>query len=177
MTLSFQLLAALCNTIDECWDQDAEARLSASTVVERIERFPRTDPKAAPTPTLNNTNDVNHCPPPPPPTNPPAGGMGGGDGQGQGQLNPSQPQGQGQTQGQSLAHYMQNGTLHNGLTAPHTALTMPDTDNILIVGNGGDGSGTIGLKPLGGGSGGGMVGSGRCGRNDCWSPPLTASQA
>lgn len=29
-------LVALCETMEECWDQDAEARLSASCVVERI---------------------------------------------------------------------------------------------------------------------------------------------
>ena len=30
---------ALCNTIEECWDQDAEARVSASCVMERIKTF------------------------------------------------------------------------------------------------------------------------------------------
>ena len=32
-------LNALCNTIIECWDQDAEARVSASCVMERIKSF------------------------------------------------------------------------------------------------------------------------------------------
>ena len=32
-------LNALCNTIIECWDQDAEARVSASCVMERIKTF------------------------------------------------------------------------------------------------------------------------------------------
>ena len=30
-------LAVLCETIEECWDHDAEARLSASCVVERLQ--------------------------------------------------------------------------------------------------------------------------------------------
>ena len=34
-------MAALCDTIEECWDQDAEARLSASCVMERIRSFQR----------------------------------------------------------------------------------------------------------------------------------------
>ena len=29
-------MAALCDTVEECWDHDAEARLSASCVMERI---------------------------------------------------------------------------------------------------------------------------------------------
>merc|ERR1712218_552334 len=32
-------MAALCDTIEECWDQDAEARLSASCVGERVRQF------------------------------------------------------------------------------------------------------------------------------------------
>jgi hypothetical protein len=28
-------MAAMCDTIEECWDHDAEARLSASCVMER----------------------------------------------------------------------------------------------------------------------------------------------
>ena len=32
-------IKALCNTIVECWDQDAEARVSASCVMERIKSF------------------------------------------------------------------------------------------------------------------------------------------
>jgi hypothetical protein len=31
-----QGLVALCDTMEECWDHDAEARLSASCVVERV---------------------------------------------------------------------------------------------------------------------------------------------
>lgn len=45
--------STLCSTIEECWDQDAEARLSASTVVQRLERFPRSDPKVQ-----NNINNT-----------------------------------------------------------------------------------------------------------------------
>lgn len=29
-------MSSLCDTVEECWDQDAEARLSASCVQERI---------------------------------------------------------------------------------------------------------------------------------------------
>lgn len=29
-------MQALCDTMEECWDHDAEARLSASCVMERI---------------------------------------------------------------------------------------------------------------------------------------------
>jgi len=32
-------LAVLCDTIEECWDHDAEARLSASCVVERLQQI------------------------------------------------------------------------------------------------------------------------------------------
>lgn len=32
----FQGMQALCDTMEECWDHDAEARLSASCVMERI---------------------------------------------------------------------------------------------------------------------------------------------
>lgn len=31
-----QGLAAMCDTMEECWDHDAEARLSASCVMERV---------------------------------------------------------------------------------------------------------------------------------------------
>jgi len=36
---SQQKTKILCDTIEECWDQDAEARLSASCVVERVRQF------------------------------------------------------------------------------------------------------------------------------------------
>jgi len=32
-------MSLLCDTIEECWDHDAEARLSASCVVERVRDF------------------------------------------------------------------------------------------------------------------------------------------
>ena len=32
----FQGLLAFCDTMEECWDHDAEARLSASCVMERV---------------------------------------------------------------------------------------------------------------------------------------------
>lgn len=40
-------LAALCDTIEECWDHDAEARLSASCVQERINFLYRTIPPSS----------------------------------------------------------------------------------------------------------------------------------
>lgn len=36
MFVGRQGLAVLCDTIEECWDHDAEARLSASCVLERV---------------------------------------------------------------------------------------------------------------------------------------------
>ena len=36
---SQQKTKILCDTIEECWDQDAEARLSASYVGERVRQF------------------------------------------------------------------------------------------------------------------------------------------
>jgi hypothetical protein len=32
----FQVTAALCSTVEECWDHDPEARLSAECVEERL---------------------------------------------------------------------------------------------------------------------------------------------
>lgn len=37
-----QGLSQMCETIEECWDHDAEARLSAGCVVERIGQIART---------------------------------------------------------------------------------------------------------------------------------------
>lgn len=37
----FQGLVALCETMEECWDHDAEARLSASCVMERVAQLSR----------------------------------------------------------------------------------------------------------------------------------------
>ena len=50
-------MAALCDTIEECWDQDAEARLSASCVMERIRNFHRLH--AANPPNLSYMNALN----------------------------------------------------------------------------------------------------------------------
>lgn len=36
-------LATMCNTMEECWDHDAEARLSASCVMERVSHLMRYD--------------------------------------------------------------------------------------------------------------------------------------
>lgn len=47
-----QGINALCNTIEECWDQDAEARVSASCVMERIKSFQH----------LSNPQSVNEDP-------------------------------------------------------------------------------------------------------------------
>lgn len=36
----------MCDTIEECWDHDAEARLTASCVIERVShhiRYPKTE--------------------------------------------------------------------------------------------------------------------------------------
>ncbi|KAK7092552.1 activin receptor type-2B-like [Littorina saxatilis] len=51
-------MASIASTIEECWDQDAEARLSAGCVQERI---------AALTRTLNSTGTAGGAPPIPPP--------------------------------------------------------------------------------------------------------------
>lgn len=37
----FQGLNAMCDTMEECWDHDAEARLTASCVIERISTHTR----------------------------------------------------------------------------------------------------------------------------------------
>ena len=34
-----QILGEICNTIQECWDEDNEARLSAHCVLERLQRI------------------------------------------------------------------------------------------------------------------------------------------
>lgn len=36
-----QGLVAICDTMEECWDHDAEARLSASCVMERVATLSR----------------------------------------------------------------------------------------------------------------------------------------
>ena len=36
-----QVIGVLCETIEECWDHDAEARLSAGCVEERIQNLSR----------------------------------------------------------------------------------------------------------------------------------------
>lgn len=50
----FQGLNSICDTMEECWDHDAEARLSASCVVERIAQHTQTSPRAL----VVRTNDV-----------------------------------------------------------------------------------------------------------------------
>lgn len=49
-----QGLNSICDTMEECWDHDAEARLSASCVVERIAQHTQ----ASPRPLVVRTNDV-----------------------------------------------------------------------------------------------------------------------
>lgn len=51
-------LSALCDTIEECWDQDSEARLSASCVMERV----ALQAKLLPMPGPNFTTTSNRLP-------------------------------------------------------------------------------------------------------------------
>lgn len=44
----FQGLAMLCETIEDCWDHEAEARLSAGCVEERIGQMQRQAPVISP---------------------------------------------------------------------------------------------------------------------------------
>lgn len=53
-------LNALCDTMEECWDHDAEARLSSSCVMERVSQHSRYQ---AHTPLLIETNTTNDLPP------------------------------------------------------------------------------------------------------------------
>lgn len=55
-----QGLNALCDTMEECWDHDAEARLSSSCVMERVSQHSRFQ---ASTPLLIETNTTNDLPP------------------------------------------------------------------------------------------------------------------
>ena len=55
----------LCHTIEECWDQDAEARLSASCVLERVSTLMRLYPTC--TFNVNSSQPVKAFLPPPPP--------------------------------------------------------------------------------------------------------------
>lgn len=41
MRVLFQGLLSICDTMEECWDHDAEARLSASCVMERVATLSR----------------------------------------------------------------------------------------------------------------------------------------
>lgn len=53
-------MSVLCDTIEECWDHDTEARLSASCVMERVRDFQRRLPIAHITDAriLNNDSGV-----------------------------------------------------------------------------------------------------------------------
>ncbi|XP_058816500.1 activin receptor type-2A [Topomyia yanbarensis] len=53
-------LNALCDTMEECWDHDAEARLSSSCVMERVSQHGRFQ---STTPLLIETNTTNDLPP------------------------------------------------------------------------------------------------------------------
>lgn len=53
-------MQALCDTMEECWDHDAEARLSASCVMERISLQSRFSHNL---PTLRIENEPPHSPP------------------------------------------------------------------------------------------------------------------
>jgi len=48
------ILSPLCDTIEECWDHDAEARLSASCVQERISTLTKTST------TINSNGSINN---------------------------------------------------------------------------------------------------------------------
>ena len=50
-------MSILCDTIDECWDHDTEARLSASCVMERVRDFRGRTPVAQILPRLLNNTD------------------------------------------------------------------------------------------------------------------------
>lgn len=47
-TLCTQGLAVLCETVEECWDHEAEARLSAGCVEERVVQMQRQTSVTAP---------------------------------------------------------------------------------------------------------------------------------
>lgn len=52
-------MSVLCDTMEECWDHDAEARLSASCVLERVEaQRPVTAPPPAPQPLTPDTTPL-----------------------------------------------------------------------------------------------------------------------
>lgn len=57
----------MCDTLEECWDHDAEARLTASCVIERIaqlSRLPRTQPiieENADTSEKDNIESIDSC--------------------------------------------------------------------------------------------------------------------
>lgn len=51
-----QGISIICDTMEECWDHDAEARLSSSCVMERflqLQKYPTT-----PLLIKNNTNNI-----------------------------------------------------------------------------------------------------------------------
>nr|CAD7395176.1 unnamed protein product [Timema poppensis] len=55
-------LVALCDTMEECWDHDAEARLSASCVMERVALQARLLPRLSPLGSLPPGTDLNKEP-------------------------------------------------------------------------------------------------------------------
>lgn len=55
MCCSLQGLAQICESVEECWDHDAEARLSAGCVEERIAQIRRLTATIAPPTSENNT--------------------------------------------------------------------------------------------------------------------------
>ncbi|CAG2053648.1 unnamed protein product [Timema podura] len=55
-------LVALCDTMEECWDHDAEARLSASCVMERVALQARLLPRLSPLGPLPTGTDLNKEP-------------------------------------------------------------------------------------------------------------------
>lgn len=56
--IDLQGLLSICDTMEECWDHDAEARLSASCVVERVATLSRTLVLNSSLIRVDNTNEI-----------------------------------------------------------------------------------------------------------------------
>lgn len=59
-SILFQGLNAVCETIEECWDHDQEARLSSSCIMERLSQHSRYQQIAIDTTTTNNFISINN---------------------------------------------------------------------------------------------------------------------
>ena len=69
LLLRLQGLAQICETVEECWDHDAEARLSAGCVEERIAQARRLTATIAPPTSDHNALTVSTLAPVPMVTN------------------------------------------------------------------------------------------------------------